>query len=289
MFQVFLKWMLAFSLLAGGMAMADSEPTMNRIYAAAQAGKLDDAQVMVQQVLITHPKSAKAHFVQAELFAHRGSMDKARESLREAEALAPGLPFAKPEAVQALRAQLQTKPVPVASAKPVPHQVSNDWMVPALLAAGAMVVGYMLFRRRAPEAAMPSNPNGAVAGHGDSAGWQGQQTFGHAGAPVQPGYAPGSYPAAYPAQPGLGSRIAGGVATGLAVGAGVVAAQAIARNLMDGDHPNTHPRADERGSSNAFEPMSGGANSDMGGDNFGIADAAWDDGGSSAGGSDWDN
>jgi len=288
-FQVLLRWVLAFGLLAGGVAMADSEPTMNQIYAAAQAGKLDDAQVMVQQVLITHPKSAKAHFVQAELFARRGSLDKARESLREAESLAPGLPFAKPEAVQALRAQFQTKQTTAVSAAPVQSHSSNNWVVPALLAAGAIAVGYLVFRRHTPQVVTPSNPHGAAVGQGEPGGWQGPQTFGQAGAPMQPGYAPGSQSTAYPAQPGLGSRIAGGVATGLAVGAGVVAAQAIARNLMDDDHPSAHPRADAFGSSNGLEPIGGGVNADMGGSNFGIADTAWDDGGSSSGGSDWDN
>ena len=39
-------------------ALAQAEPTMNQIYQAAQSGKLDQAQTMVQQVLILHPNSA---------------------------------------------------------------------------------------------------------------------------------------------------------------------------------------------------------------------------------------
>ena len=69
---------------------------MTEIYTTAQAGKLDQAQVMIQQVLISHPKSAKAHFVQSELYARQGNLGRAREALSNAEKLAPGLPFARP-------------------------------------------------------------------------------------------------------------------------------------------------------------------------------------------------
>ena len=81
---------------------------------AAQALGLTQAQTMIQQVLVLHPKSAKAHFVQAELAARQGQIARAREALAEAEKLAPGLPFAKPEAVQSLRAVLAAKPAATA-------------------------------------------------------------------------------------------------------------------------------------------------------------------------------
>jgi hypothetical protein len=42
---------------------------------------------------------AKAHFVQAELYSRQGKLDFARQALASAEQSAPGLPFAKPEAV----------------------------------------------------------------------------------------------------------------------------------------------------------------------------------------------
>ena len=83
-----------------------SEPTLKQVYEAAQAGRLEQAQAMMQQVLVAHPNSAKAHFVQAELSARQGQLGRARDSLATAEKLAPGLPFAKQEAVQALRSQL---------------------------------------------------------------------------------------------------------------------------------------------------------------------------------------
>ena len=140
-FKLLAKLMLVASLLAGGLAMAQSEPTMSQIYSTAQAGRLDDAQVMVQQVLVAHPKSAKAHFVQAELYSRQGKLDLARQALASAEQNAPGLPFAKPEAVNALRAQLAAKPlavsaklVPVSFASPQPPGVTCDavWGAPDL-------------------------------------------------------------------------------------------------------------------------------------------------------------
>ena len=112
------KWLLVASLLGFGFAMAQAEPTLNQVYAAAQSGKLDQAQLMIQQVLIAHPTSAKAFFVQSELYARQGDMARAREALATAEKLAPGLPFAKAESVQTLRGQLAAKNAPAAAAYP---------------------------------------------------------------------------------------------------------------------------------------------------------------------------
>lgn len=103
------KWLAVASFLSFGFAMAQSEPSLKQVYATAQAGKLDQAQVMMQQVLISHPNSAKAHFVQAELFARQHKLNKASEALTIAEKLATGLPFAKSEAVHTLRSHLSAK------------------------------------------------------------------------------------------------------------------------------------------------------------------------------------
>lgn len=279
------------SLMGTGFAVAQAEPSMNQIYATAQSGKLDEAQLMVQQVLISHPKSAKAFFVQAELYARQGKLDKARESLATAEKYAPGLPFVKLEAIQALRSQLAAKPVAHAVTAPavsyaapqVPGNSSTSWALPLLLAGGVIVGGYFFFRRRQPDA-FPRQPV-----YADPNGLSGPQSFGAGGGAVTPTYPQPGYPQAYPqsAGTGLGGRIMGGVATGLAVGAGVMAAEAIGRNLMGG-HNSTAPQADPLGKS-SFEPIP--QNTDMGGSNFGISDTSWDDAGGddAGGGGDWDN
>ncbi len=296
LFQTALRWLLLAAFLQAGFAMAQQEPTMNQIYTTAQAGKLDEAQVMVQQVLVAHPKSAKAHFVQSELYARQGNLPKAREALNTAEKLAPGLPFAKPEAVQALQKQLaapRSIAVPATASAtydaPPAAKSTGSWMLPALLAVGVIGAGFFIFRRKTPA---PAYQQPAAYGNG----LNGPQTF---GAPaMQPAYGqagygqPGYGQPPYGQQPGgsgLGGRIMGGVATGLAVGAGVMAAEAIGRNLM-GSH-ESGSRATDTGSN--YEPMGGNsyANPDMGGQNFGVSDTAWDDAGSSdmGGGGDWDN
>ncbi len=278
------KWLVVASFLSFGFAMAQSEPTLNQVYATAQAGKLDQAQAMIQQVLTAHPKSAKAYFVQGELFARQGNVGRAREALATAEKLAPGLPFAKAESVQALRAQLSARKTPMALGgstarytAPAAHSSSFSWGLPLLLAGGVIVLGYFMFRKKAPES-FAQQPVYANQG-----GMNGPQTFGMGSGSggMQPAYG-------QPAGSGLGSRIMGGVATGLAVGAGVIAAEAIGRNLM-GNHNQSAGQFDNF-SNNDYKPIDG--NTDMGGQNFGVNDTnSWDDGGSLdvGGGGDWDN
>jgi len=293
MSQKIVRWMLALLLLGAGLAMAQQEPSVNEIYAAAKAGKLNEAQTMVQQVLVAHPNSAKAHFVQSELFAREGNLPRARESLANAERLAPGLPFAKPEAVAALRSQLNPAANTVSvrpntqGASSAPAQ--NTWIVPLLLAGGIIVIAYFIFR--------PKRPNTVII-DGNGNGLQGPQAFGGngfnggGGGVMQPTYGPSPYgPGGYgqpvygqPAGSGLGGRIMGGVATGLAVGAGVVAAEAIGRSLM-GDHERSGHLEGGYNDAN-YEPIN--PNPNMGGQDFGINDSgSWDD--NAGGGSDWDN
>lgn len=276
-----LQWLLLALLLATGAAMAQSEPSMAQIYATAQSGKLDEAQVMIQQVLLNHPQSAKAHYVQAELYARQGKLDAARAALASAEKISPSMAFAKPEAVQALRAQLAASPRASVATGAVPHTSApqsaptSSWVLPVLLTGGVMVAAYFFFRRRQPE------PYAQQAAYGNPL--SGPQTFGMGGGGMQAGYP-------QQAGSGLGGRIMGGVATGLAVGAGVVAAEAIGRSLMGG-HNNSPAGTPDPFAGNDYQSLN--TNTDMGGANFGISDSgSWDDGGSAdmgGGSSDWDN
>ena len=310
------KSLLVASLLGFGFTMAQTEPTLNQVYATAQAGKLEQAQLMIQQVLIAHPNSAKAFFVRSELYSRQGDLLRAREALATAEKLAPGLPFAKADAVQALRAQLAEKKfAPVVSgqtthanvtahnAQPTaatPALSTSSWLIPMLLTGGAIAAGYFLFRKKKPD------PFSQQAGFTNQNAMTAPQTYGFANAPYgQPAYAnqdgisgPQTFgtgnsgamqqPYGQPGGSGLGGRIMGGVATGLAVGAGVMAAQAIGRNLM-GEHSTTPSAgAPESLTNSDFQAVS--RNADMGGQGFGISDtSSWDDGSSVDAGGDWDN
>lgn len=314
------KWLAVAALLGFGLAMAQSEPTLKQIYEAAQAGRVEQAQVMVQQVLVTHPNSAKAHFVQAELFARQGELGRAREALATADKLAPGLPFAKSEAIQSLRTQLAAKtgapavksqvgsglgagaisgvkaPVPAAPSSPIP------WGMILALGGAAIAIGIFLLRKKPAAAPLPTpqqpayasqavNP-GAVPG-AMQGGLNGPQSFGmgSGAAPGAPAY--GQPYGQQAAGSGIGGKVMGGLATGLAVGAGVMAAQAIGKSLMGNDDHAARQPGSAANNSNDQQPFaSNTGNNDLGGQNFGVDDAgSWDDGSTVAGndgGGDWD-
>jgi len=214
------KFILAAALSVGAAlafsspVFAQADPTMNQIYEAAAAGHLDQAQQMITQVLADHPNSAKAHYVQAELYAKEGKTSMARVELGIAERLNPGLTSFSPRSVQELKLQLglstrgQTAP---AVSEP---QRERGFPWGALLIGVAVVaLLMMIFRRRNTYASYPP-----VAGPGTGA--------------APGGYGPGYGPA--PMGGGIGSGIAGGLASGLAVGAGVVAGEELAHHFLDG-------------------------------------------------------
>ena len=247
---------------------ADAEPTVHQIYEAARSGHLDQAQQMMNEVLRDHPDSAKAHFVQAELYAREGNAGLARSELRRAEVLKPGLPDESPQAVQALKSEIGLGQrgegrVGSSTAPAAPHFPWGMLMIFAL----AIGVLWMLFRRRNSVVQYPAG------------------TIPAGGAPAS--YGPGGYGPGYVAPGGVGSgiggSIAGGLASGLAVGAGVVAGEEIAHHFLDGHRESgtvLPPAGDDPRSSN----------SDMGGNDFGVNDpGSWDDGGgdSGGGGGDW--
>ena len=307
-------YLVAAALLGSSLAMAQTEPTLKQIYDEAKAGRVEQAQVMMQQVLVAHPGSGKAHFVQAELYARQGKASLAREALATAEKLTPGLAFAKPEAVTAMRAQLAAKnntpsnigassnrdaqmAAPVAPAAPFP------WGIALALGGGALAL--FIYMKRKKEATAMSRPmtmpQGAYANQvPQQGGLNGQQGFGmgnQAPQGMNPAMNPGmnngfGQPQGYgqPQGNGMDGRIMGGLATGLAVGAGVMAAQAIGKSLMGNDTPaGAQP---SHASNGGQENLAG--NSDMGGQDFGLNDtSSWDDNSSAMasgdGGGDWDS
>ena len=288
--------LLIAALLCFGHAMAQTEPTLNQVYEAAQSGRLKDAQQMMNKVLAAHPNSGKAHFVQSELFARQGQLGQARSELSTAERLAPGLPFAKSESVQSLRSQLaapvtntaspaQTNRVaaPALARAPAPVPAKSapfPWMI--VLLVGAAAVGLWMFFRRKIPAPTPMRPPQAYPMQNN--GLNGPQTMGmNGGAPMAPqgmgpgpGYGQNYGQQGYPQQQqpaggmmggGMGGNLMGGLATGLAVGAGVMAAQAIGKNLMGGDHASTGAASNTTAAStpapanNDFEPITDNGNS----------------------------
>lgn len=285
-------------------AMAQAEPTLNQVYEAARTGHVDKAQDMMKEVLRAHPKSGKAHYVQAELYARQKQLTLARDELATAESLAPGLSFAKPEAVRALRSELalpsamsgmtdfkgtsraapQDAAPPARVAPAAPAAPSVPWGM--LLLGGAFVVLVVIFmRRNKPPVPAPYGAPAYASGGGMQPG-----PYGAAPSP----YGPGAAPYGAPPASGMGGNIMGGLATGLAVGAGVVAAESLGRRFFGNEHAQGNPVSSSGGAQGALDQNQ---NPDMGGNDFGIRDASagsWDDGGSSMadsgdGGGGWDS
>lgn len=246
-------------LLSSNLALA--EATLPEVSQAIQSGQLAKADAMMKEVLQNHPNSAKAHYIASELYIREGKIDAARQAFVQAENLAPGLPFAQPESVQRLKAELRTGTVPTsASASTGASSIFGSpvfWILIAILVAG--IVFFM--RKRQP----PVQVYNAPTANGP-----------YPGGPGAPG-APGAYPPGYPGAP-AGGGLMGSLATGAALGAGMVAGQALASHLMGGGQHNNPGNVN-----NDFNQVGGPAPDAP---NFGVNDASsWDDGGSSS----WDD
>ncbi len=254
--------------LAGATAFA-ADPSVDQVYRAAEAGNLAQAEAMMNQVLRDHPNSGKAHYIDAQVLAKAGRLDMAKAELATAERLEPGLPFAKPAAVQELRDHLaagNVRPVAPAAVLAAPRPAPGiPW---GLLIVGALLLAAVIYFIRSfnRPRIIPAAGGGAAYG-----------PYGGGGIPAQP------YGAGPMAGGGMGSGILGGLATGAAMGASVVAGEEVMRHVLGGNSQAgaaTAPFAQP-----VAEPVA--ANDyDLGGTDFGVGDgSSWDD----ASGGSWDN
>ncbi len=243
-----------------------ADPSPAQVYQAARSGNLAQAQQMMAQVLRDRPQSGQAHYVAAELDARAGNYGLARQELRTAQSLEPGLPFANPRAVRELQMQLQrAAPGAPFAQRPVRARHSSHLGLFLLLIGGAVVL-WLVLRRRTAVVGYPQSP--------------GQYPGAPPGGPSPGGYGPGGYPGGY--MPG-GSGIMGGVASGLALGAGVAAGEELVGHMLGG---GVSPGG------GGFVPSADAgsmpdSNADMGGNDFGLNDpGSWDGGGGGGGGDD---
>ncbi len=297
-------------LLAGpalaqvAVAAPAGDATLDQVYAAAHGGHLAEARQMMATVLHDHPRSARAHFVEAELLGQQGDRVQARAELDTAQRLAPGLPFARADAVQALQRELDGRPTaPTRALADMPTSGSGHQGALSLLAAvlGGALLAWLLSRLARPQPTAPTVPmaqpfaSTAPAAPTPSAP-AAPAAWGAAGAwPMPPQMTPPMTPA--PAA-GLGPQVAAGLTTGLAAGAGLLAAEALGHRWFGGGGASTvtavepavrlEPLPDLGATAPAPDP--GGA--DFGPNispNFGISEGSsgggWDDG---SGSSDWD-
>jgi hypothetical protein len=272
-------------IAASGATRADAGPTLHQVYQAAQSGRLDQAQAMMNQVLQAHPNSAKAHFVEAEILAKAGRLGRAGVELAAAQRLEPGLPFAKPQAVAALSSRIAAPQATPFASGGVPLQRPAPSLPWGLILLGVGVLAMLVwFVRSMRRSAAPLAMGGGMMGGGMMGGAPGM-----AGQPYMGGVSPGGVFGGGLGGGGLGSGIVSGLATGAAVGAGMVAGEALVNHFM---HGNSNPLG-------AVDPALGGQTGwdaqpdDMGGNDFGVSDpGSWDDGSGLAdnmdvGGNDW--
>lgn len=266
-----------------------ADPTPHQVYEAARSGNLTEAQQMINQVLRDHPQSGEAHYVAAEVNARMGNLALARQELATAQRLAPGLPFANRNSVQALERQLQGGGANATNSFGNSFGNASSYGTTAhrsfpwgwlLLLLGGLGLLWSLMRRRAQQTVYRNYPTGPTTAQGTAYG------------PTGPGYGPGG-PAYGPGygqgvMPGRGSGVMGGLATGLAAGAGLAAGEELIHRMGNrGDDSGVVPSA------GASEPEPD--NSGMGGNDFGVDDggsSSWDDGGGGGdvgggGGDDW--
>ncbi len=271
---------VALALVAVAPAQAAGpDASIHEVYQAAEAGRFDDAQKMMDKVLQDHPNSAKAHFVEAELLSKQARYGEAQNELNTALRLDPSQKFAKPGKVQELQGVINSaqqhrvveRSAPVMS-QPAPmivHQPERSsgtgWLVPMIILF-AIIALFMMVR-----ASMRRNVV-VAGGYGPGGGY----APGYGGGPgYGPGYGGG----------GMGSGILGGLATGAAVGAGVVVGEELMENLTHHNRDTQYVRDDRNDNVDSGSQRQ----NDMGGNDFGVSDSSSWDSGSSGGDSSWDS
>lgn len=199
---------------------AQALPNVDEVQAAVQRGDHAGAEKMMREVVAAKPDSARAHYVLAELLAHRREFKEAAEHASRARALDPAIRFTDATRFntfeQALQRQLAAagdrgvpaalEPPPAPPAAPAERVERAGslggvpvwlWVAGAILAVGIVA---RLMRRRT---AAPAGPAFAGGGYVPGAGM---------------GYGPGMPRGTGSASPGLmgvGLAAAGGVAAGL--------------------------------------------------------------------------
>ena len=222
-----------------------AEPSVAQVTQAIQAGRLDQAQSMMREVLVAHPQSAEAQYVEARILARQGHWTDAAAALQKSEQLAPTMPFVKPQVLASFKQSLQRHVnKPTDKSNKAGHWGAVLAFFLGLVALIALIS--MFSRRRRQQAGMmyrgqPSGPFGGMNRYGPNM-------------PMNPGGPMGGLPQQ---GGGLGSSLASGIATGIGVGAGLAAGQALAGSLFGRDNE------------------SGGVGGDGGNNDLGLSDDSW--------------
>lgn len=267
------RWMALLMMAVVSLA-AWALPTVDQVQAEVAKGNYAAAEVMMRDVIAERPDSARAHYVLAQVLAHNGRLDDARQAAKRARELDPAIGFtskpafedferalargsvagAAPSTGTAARPPVTSVPPPdLAAPPPKPPVPVPGWVWGVGGAVVALLLWRLLSRRRGVAAAAPG------AAWGGRAGAQGV----------------GAAPAARNGMLGAGLAGAGGFAAGM-----------LADRLLNGDRAGHDDAAPAGHLADAGDELSrrsvdfGGGSNDWGSDAGG--------GGSDGGGSgDW--
>lgn len=225
-------------------------PSPRQIQTMIEAGQDGQALQTLKGVLGQHPQSGVAWYLVAEAQDASGNEAAASQALAKADQYAPGLPFANPQAAQALRAHINN------GLEASGGQHSKGGISITLLVIIAFIALFVLLRmvagwgRRSPvNTPYPTNPNMPFSGG-----------YG-AGGPFTPGG-------------GMGGGLGSSIVSGLAAGAGFAAGERIIDGLMG---PNQAQAAPDLGQQDFPGPQDDGLSGDPG----------WGSGDDNLGGGGW--
>lgn len=299
-------------------SLAQAVPTVDEVQSAVKAGRHEQAETMMREVVAAKPESAKAHYVLAELLAHNGRREEALKEVREARRIDPSIKFADPVKFARFEEMLQSpakaggsggagayagpntgtvaapggNPTRSTAATTRGNESSAGSGMPSWIwLVGAAVLGfaawrYFSSRRTASSAAAPMAAAGMAPGAGHpAAGYPagpGGVAQGYGGGNVAPGYGPQGQPGMMqgrgPGMMGVGLGVAGGVAAGM-----------LAERMLNGGNRDAPAQSADAGAAaggvtpGAFDDGMGSADAlrDRPID-FGNGGASWDDGGGAA-------
>jgi hypothetical protein len=92
---------ILFAAFAAFSLAAHALPTVDQVQAEVQKGNFAQAQSMMHEVVDARPKSAKAHYVYAEILARNGKFDDAAREAAQARQLDPAIKFTQPDRFRA--------------------------------------------------------------------------------------------------------------------------------------------------------------------------------------------
>ena len=90
--------------------LASAVPTVEAVQAEVKAGRYEQAETMMREVVQAKPKSARAHYVLAEILAHNGRVEQAVAEAAQARRLDPAIGFTDPAKFARFEQQLQERP-----------------------------------------------------------------------------------------------------------------------------------------------------------------------------------